>query len=301
MGYSCDISFITINYNGIVDTCELIDSIKSQVKHVSYEIIVTDNASKNDEGKRIREKYPDVQVICSEKNLGFAGGNNIAIPQAGGRYLMFINNDTIIEEDHFDQLIARIESKKTIGMVCPKLRFAWDTRPIQFAGFTPLSKITLRNSGIGYGEEDKGQHDTAHPTPFAHGAAMMIKRDALEKAKPMWEGYFLYYEEMDWSECINRAGYEIWYEPACTIFHKESKAVGIGSPTKTYYLTRNRLIFAKRNRKSVTRYLCYAYLTIIALGLHIPKFLCKGKTKHANSVWQGLKDFYLSNYALDSI
>lgn len=292
MNFKYDISFITINYNGQHETCELIQSLKDIVRSVSYEIIVTDNASKGNDADEISAKYPDVKVVRSEKNLGFAGGNNIAIPHAEGRYLMFINNDTFIEEDNFRALIDRIESKPEIGMVCPKLRFCWENRPIQFAGFTELSTITLRNASIGNGEDDHGQYDTPHTTPFAHGAAMLTKRDVLDKVGMMWEGYFLYYEEMDWSTRIIRGGFEIWYEPACTIFHKESKSVGIDSPLKTYYLTRNRLLYAKRNKTSFTRLLCYAYLTTVALFIHTPRFLLKGNTAQAKSTLKGLKNFY---------
>ena len=60
-----------------------------------------------------------------------------------------------------------------IGIVCPKIRFAWGKNPIQFAGYTPLSKITIRNRAIGFDEEDHGQYDTPHPSPYAHGAAML--------------------------------------------------------------------------------------------------------------------------------
>ena len=143
-------------------------------------------------------------------------------------------------------------------MVCPKIRFAWDDNPIQFAGYTPLSRYTMRNRSIGFGETDKGQYDTAHPTPYAHGAAMLVKREALEQVGLMPECYFLYYEELDWSMMFIRAGYAIWYEPACTIYHKESQATGQNSPLKTYYLTRNRLLFVKRNIQHI--YIYYSLL-----------------------------------------
>lgn len=293
MSYDFDISFITINYNGFKDTCELIASIQRNVKALKFQIVVSDNASDNDEASKIQERYPDVTVIANKTNLGFAGGNNIALPYARGRYLMFINNDTLVEEDHnLNKLVSRLESNPKIGMVCPKIRFAWGNRPIQYAGFTELSAITLRNRGIGYGEADAGQYDTPSATPYAHGAAMMIRREVLEKAKPMWEGYFLYYEEMDWSLAIRHAGYEIWYEPASVIYHKESKSVGEGSPLKIYYLTRNRLLFASRHRSGVSKYLCFAYLTITGLSAHATKYLLSGKPDKARSVVKGLIDFY---------
>lgn len=84
----------------------------------------------------------------------------------------------------------------------PKIRFADPPRPIQFAGYTPLSKITLRNGLVGFNREDDGSYDTPHETPYAHGAAMMVRRETIEQAGEMPELYFLYYEELDWSERI---------------------------------------------------------------------------------------------------
>ena len=185
-----NVSIITINYNGLDDTCALLDTLPF---NDDLEVIVVDNASKEDEASIIEKRYPSVKVIRSKDNLGFAGGNNLGIKAAHGKYLFFINNDTFIKHQTSDikHLISRLESDDKIGMVCPKIRFAWDNNPIQFAGYTPLSRITMRNKTIGYGEEDHGQYDIAHPTPYAHGAAMMVKREAIDKVSLMPECYFL--------------------------------------------------------------------------------------------------------------
>jgi hypothetical protein len=284
------ISIITVNYNGLSDTCALIDSIPFDE---TMEVIVVDNASKNDEGTIIQTRYPQVRVIQSSENLGFAGGNNLGIKASTGDYLFFINNDTEFHPDDWNlqALVDRMDSSEHIGMVCPKIRFAWDSYPIQFAGYTPLSPITLRNRSIGFGEEDRGQYNTAHPTPYAHGAAMMVKREAIEKAGMMPECFFLYYEELDWSMMITRAGYDIWYEPACTIYHKESQATGQDSPLKTYYLMRNRLLLAKRNIPLPTRMLSYTYLIGIVGTKDIIKNIIKGRSQQAKATLKGIFDF----------
>ena len=284
------ISIITVNYNGLSDTCALIDSIPFDE---TMEVIVVDNASKNDEGTIIQTRYPQVRVIQSSENLGFAGGNNLGIKASTGDYLFFINNDTELHPDDWNPqaLVDRMDSSEHIGMVCPKIRFAWDSYPIQFAGYTPLSPITLRNRSIGFGEEDRGQYNTAHPTPYAHGAAMMVKREAIEKAGMMPECFFLYYEELDWSMMITRAGYDIWYEPACTIYHKESQATGQDSPLKTYYLMRNRLLLAKRNIPLPTRMLSYTYLIGIVGTKDIIKNIIKGRSQQAKATLKGIFDF----------
>lgn len=284
------ISVITINYNGLKDTCALLDTMP-QIDDM--EIIVVDNASSEDEASIIEIRYPEIKVIRSNENLGFAGGNNLGIKSARGKYLFFINNDTILSPHTSDikHLITRLASSPKIGAVCPKIRFAWDNNPIQFAGYTPLSRITMRNRSIGYGEDDRGQYDTAHPTPYAHGAAMMVKREVIEKAGLMPECYFLYYEELDWSMMFKRAGYDIWYEPACTIFHKESQSTGQDSPLKAYYLTRNRLLFAKRNIQGIQKYITYCYLVGIVAVRDIMKHAIKGNPTLLRATYKGIRDF----------
>ena len=131
---SPDISFITICYNGFKDTCELIESLHKKLKSVSYEIIVVDNASREDEAAKIHELYPTVISIRSNENGGFSGGNNIGIRAAKGKYIFLINNDTYIESDEIAYLVERLESRPEIGGVSPKIRFAFPPQHIQFAG-----------------------------------------------------------------------------------------------------------------------------------------------------------------------
>lgn len=294
MPQECELSLITVNYNGLDDTCALIDSIPF---NEDMEVIVVDNGSTEDEASILQERYPNVKVIRSDKNLGFAGGNNIGIKVAKGKYLYLINNDTIFKEFNPEVLAKRLESSPKIGMVCPKIRFAWDDNPIQFAGYTPLSPITIRNHAIGFGEEDKGQYDTPRQTPYAHGAAMMLKKEVIDKVGLMPECYFLYYEELDWSMMITRSGYEIWYEPASTIYHKESKSTGQNSPLRTYYITRNRLLLVKRNFKGLNKYLAYTYLQMVVATRDILKYLLKGRTDLFKATVKGLRDFTNSQFS----
>ena len=288
MHQECDLSIITVNFNGLNDTCALIDSIPF---NKDMEVIVVDNGSINDEASVLQKRYPDIKVIRSEKNLGFAGGNNLGMKASKGKYIYLINNDTIFKDFNPQVLIQRLESSKKMGMVCPKIRFAWDHNPIQFAGYTLLSPITIRNKAIGFGEEDNGQYDMPHQTPYAHGAAMMLKREVIEKVGLMPECYFLYYEELDWSIMISRAGYEIWYEPVSTIYHKESQSTGQTSPLRTYYITRNRLLLVKRNYIGFKKYFTYAYLQIVVVTRDIIKYLIKRRMDLLKATTNGLRDF----------
>ena len=288
MHQECELSIITINYNGLKNTCALIESIPFNDK---MEVVVVDNASDKQEAEQISNRFPFVKLIKSDKNLGFAGGNNLGIKSSKGKYLFLINNDTYFEDFNVQALIDRLDSNPSIGIVCPKIRFAWSPKPIQFAGYTPLSNITIRNQAIGFGEEDHGQYETAHPTPYAHGAAMLIKREAIDKVGLMPECYFLYYEELDWSMMFTRAGYQIWYDPKCTIFHKESQATGQHSPLRTYYITRNRLLLIKRNYHGITKWLSYIYIIGIVGVRDILRYLFTGRFSHIKATSQGILSF----------
>ena len=287
-----DVSIITINFNGLNDTCALIETIPF---NDNLEVIVVDNASQNQEAEIISNKYPQVRVIKSDKNLGFAGGNNLGFKAAQGKYIFFINNDTIFKDFDIQALTKRLESSPNIAIVCPKIRFAWGTNPIQFTGYTPLSKITVRNQAIGFGEDDHGQYDTAHPTPYAHGAAMLIKREVIDKVGLMPECFFLYYEELDWSMMFTRAGFEIWYDPACIIYHKESQTTGQNSPFRTYYIVRNRFLLVKRNWSGVTKYLSYAYLLGVVGLRDICKNTLTGQWEILKATLRGICDFMTSS------
>ena len=282
------LSIVTVNYNGYNDTCDLIDSIPFED---NMEVIVVDNGSQKDEASMLQSCYPQIKAIRSDKNLGFAGGNNLGIKAAKGKYLYLINNDTVFKDFNLQDLIQRIESSNKIGMVCPKIRFAWANNPIQFAGYTLLSSITIRNRAIGFGEEDKGQYDTPHPTPYAHGAAMFIHREVIDKVGLMPECYFLYYEELDWSMMFTRAGYQIWYEPKCTIYHKESQSTGQNSPFRTYYLTRNRLLLVRRNPHEFNKTLAYIYLIGIVCLRDIFKYTLSARFDFLKATLQGIRDF----------
>ena len=285
------LSVISVNYNGLELTCRMVDSLL-RWNTVPAEIIVVDNGSRADEAAELRRRYPLLTVIRSERNLGFAGGNNLGIRAACGRYLLFLNNDTEIEEDGLGYLCRTLDEHPEAGVVCPKIRFFQPPRNIQFAGYEPLTPITLRNALVGFGAADDGRFDTPHETPYAHGAAMMVRREAVEQAGPMPEIYFLYYEELDWCTSMTRAGYQLWYEPRCTIFHKESQSTGRQSPLRTFYMMRNRMLYAWRNLPGMERCLAIAYQMLIVAPKDSLCFVLKGEPKLAKAVWHGVKGFW---------
>jgi GT2 family glycosyltransferase len=287
------VSIISVNFNGWEVTCQMLESLYRHLEH-PFECIVVDNGSTRDESLLIGQAFPQVRVFRSEHNLGFAGANNLGMRMASGTHFLLLNNDTIVEEDILKPLLDRFRMSARTGAVGPKIRFEGAGRPIQFAGYTPMTRISIRNWLIGCDEPDLGQYDEPKRTPAILGAAMMVSREAVESSGLMPEVYFLYYEELDWCELIHRAGWEMWYEPAATVFHKGSVTVGgKESPVRAYYQTRNRLLFARRNRALCTRWLSYIFQVFLACPKECIRFGLRGRGDLIPFVLRGIRDFVL--------
>ncbi|WP_026763157.1 glycosyltransferase family 2 protein [Sediminibacterium salmoneum] len=258
------VSIITVNFNHSHVTDELLDSIRARNTYENIEIIVVDNGSKENPVPVWKTKYPEVHFIRSEVNLGFAGGNNLGLHSATGDFLFFVNNDTEFTKGLIDTLVETLDHHPGVGVVSPKLLYFDQPGMLQYAGYTPMNYFTARNACIGQFETDNGQYDQlVGPTGFAHGAAMMVTREAIQKSGPMAENFFLYYEELDWADRIRRNGFDIWVNMKATIYHKESISVGKKSALKEYYMNRNRILFIRRNAPFLKAVCFYFYFLLI--------------------------------------
>ncbi|TAK46074.1 MAG: glycosyltransferase family 2 protein [Saprospiraceae bacterium] len=286
------VSIITVNYNALEVTCELLNSIRNN-SYANVETIVVDNASEVNPEGFLKEHYPEIKFIRSEQNRGFAGGNNLGIRASTGDFLFFLNNDAELTESAIETLLALFGSVPRLGAASPKICYhnngAEGHDVIQYAGTTPVHPLTARNRTIGVGQFDTGQFAEAKPTAYAHGAAMMLRREVIEKVGGMPEAFFLYYEELDWCEQIRRAGYQIYVEPRACIYHKESYTVSRNSVLKTYYLTRNRLFFMRRNKKQWQWAAFCAFLLVVTLPKNLLVYGAKGEWQHAKAFLNAIR------------
>lgn len=279
------VSLITINYNSLEVTTEMLDSVR-KLQYPNLEVIVVDNASTENPELTLKTKYPEITFIRSEKNLGFSGGNNLGIKASSGEFLYFINNDTELIEGSIELLLDLFKKVDNLGAVSPLIYHHPEVHDnsgelIQYAGTTPVNPMTARNQTIGEGEIDTGQFDHPYPTAYVHGAAMMIPRKVVEKVGMMPEEFFLYYEELDWSEQIRNQGFQIYVEPRAKIYHKESVSVGKMSTLKTFYLTRNRILFTRRNQSGFNILLFSLFLIFFTIPKNLILYLIKGEWSHA--------------------
>ncbi len=285
------VTLITVNYNQTAVTCALLDSIRRQAFR-DTEVIVVDNASRENPAAVFAQRYPEVKFIRSEQNLGFAGGNNLGVAAATGDFLFFVNNDTELTNRCILELLDLFAKNPRIGAASPLLLY-FNPDPklpdtIQYAGMTAVHPITARNRTLGAAEADNGQFSKPTQTAYAHGAAMMLPRQVLENVGLMADDFFLYYEELDWCERIRRAGYEIWVQPQARVYHKESLSVGQLGALKTYFLTRNRIRFMRRNFPGLRWFGFCLFLFGVTVPKNLILYALRGECDNLRAFWQGV-------------
>lgn len=282
-------SIITVNFNQPGVTIDFLNSIKENAKVDNVEVVLVDNGCDEDHGDEFKKTFPGLVYIRSDYNLGFAGGNNLGIEHAKGDYLLLLNNDTEITENLISELTTELDNNPEIGLISPMIIYFDNPDIIQYAGFTEMNYLTCRNAGIGSMEVNKGQYDNdSRQTAFCHGAAMMCRCSDLKQVGLMEEHYFLYYEELDWCEKFKRAGKKIWFTGKTKIYHKESMSVGKDSAVKTYFMTRNRMLFIRRNTGAVNTLLFSIYYIFIACSKQIFNYILKGRRDLAGWTLKGI-------------
>lgn len=284
------VSIVTLNWNGTDVTCEFLESTRN-FTYKNYEIIVVDNGSKEDPTERIMAgNYPNTRVVKSPVNLGSAGGNNFGMRHMSPNYdfCFQINNDAEITPDLIEVCLEPFYADPTVGAVCPKIRFHHNPTIIQYAGFNKMNMFTGKTTAVGSLEEDKGQHDVSGYTHSAHGCAMLVSREVIEKVGMMAEKYFVYYDESDWSARIIKAGYHIYYQAKGLVFHKESMSMGKASPLKVHYMTRNRIFYLRRHATFIQFTAFALFFTFLTVPKTVLRFLKNKEFKHLDAFVKGI-------------
>lgn len=291
------VAIVILNFNGGENTHECLKSIKKlQSNTYKLQIIVVDNASKDNSLKIIKSDFSEIDILENKDNLGFSEGNNVGIRYAlnnGSDYILVLNNDTIVDKNLLEELIKTIEKDRRIGIISPKIYFAkgYEFHKSRYKS-SDLGKVLWYAGGVmdlnnvighhrGVDEIDNGKYDKEEETDYATGCCMFIKREVLEKVGLFDKKYYLYYEDSDLSFRAKKTGYKIIYNPKAILWHKNAgSAGGSGSKLQDYYITRNRLLFGMK----------YISLRVkLSLIRESVKLLINGRE------WQkrGVLDFYL--------
>ena len=246
-----------LNWNGLKDTLECLVSV-FKLDYPNFEVIVVDNGSTDDSVEVIEKTYPQVTLIRNKENLGFTGGNNIAMHYAMDHladYIWLLNNDTTVEPDTLTKLVTEAEQSSDIGLVSPVIYYYDEPEKVQFCD----SYVDWVNQIIVY-PEYKNRHISDIHDNFKcgentclWGTALLIKRNVVEKIGYLDEGYFAYWEDTDYSIRALKMGYRNVICASAKVLHKTALP-DAGSLRRSaqffYYTTRNRYILAIKFFKS---------------------------------------------------
>ncbi len=241
-------SVIVLNYKKEELTVECVKSVLAgDMTSDGYEVIVVDNGS-TDDGYALLEKglhrFVNVILLRSDVNLGFAGGCNLGIKAAKGRYLIFLNNDTLVPDNWLSGLVLHA-SETEAGIIGTKMHFAGVGGRINNAG----SYLTDRGDAgdIGFGEKDEGQYDYPRDVFAVCGGNMLVKREVIEAVGAFDERFFVYYEDIDLCYRARLAGFRVRYFPWPPIIHYHAQTSVEWSPFFTFHVLRNRLFVHMKN------------------------------------------------------
>lgn len=283
---------IVLNWNGKNDTLDCLKSLQA-TDYENYKVVVVDNGSEDDSVAAIRKEFPDVDIVETGKNLGFAGGNNVGIEYAieqGTAYVFLLNNDTTVDPAYLRTLVETAEKYPQAGALGSKIYYHSEPQRIWFAG-GKINWLCNKGEHIGLDKIDKGQYDQIREVGYLTGCALLVKKEVVEKVSMLEDDYFLYYEDVDYSLRIKNAGYKIVYVPASKIYHKISRATKAGSSSYVYYHVRNGLVNARRNGNLLVKIAIYFYTLYLFLKQIIKIIFFPQKREWAFAVNRGIWDF----------
>jgi GT2 family glycosyltransferase len=259
------VSIIIVNYNTRALVLKCLESIYRTTYQMDFEVIMVDNASADGSADAVRKKYPSVMVIAEEKNFGFARANNLAIRRCEGKYILLLNPDTEVRNSAVPSMARFLDGHPKAGAVGCRLynsdgslqvsSFDFPTVPGVFATVFQLKKIiptrwlregplrTWMGSRIRY----FNQHISPQRVDFVSGACMMVRKRMLDEVGLLDEGFFIYFEEIDWCFRMAEAGWTTYFLPSAEVVHHIGQSSRQISRRSFLELHRSRLYYYRKH------------------------------------------------------
>jgi len=287
------ISIIIVNYNGKKWLKRCLDSLAGQT-YKNFEIILVDNASADESVEFVKNNYAEVAVVRSEKNLGFAGGNNLGLQKAKGKYILLLNNDTWAPKEYLEKFVKAFQEFPQAASIQSKMILMDNREKLDLCGSYWSDSSFLYHYGYGKNQSLK-KYNQARRFFSNKGASMMIRQEVIEQIGLFDEDFWCYYEDTDFCHRAWLAGYECWYYPQAVMYH------ALGGTSLTFhngYIQfhnfKNKLLSFLKNfeARTLVKVLPVYFVLNIAVSFF---WLCQGKGRHFfapyQSVWWNILHF----------
>lgn len=245
------VSIIIPHWNGIDVISECLNSLEKST-YSNYELIVVDNNSSDDSVKIIKSIFPNVILIENSKNVGYSGGCNRGAEIAKGKYIIFLNNDTVQKTNWIEPLVELLDKNKNIAAVQPKILNYYKKKKFDYAGGSggkidflgfPFARGRIFNEQ----EIDTKQYDSSEEIFWASGTALLVRKSTFEEVGKFDEIFFAHMEEIDLCWRFHLVGHEVWSEPRSVVYHKNAVTLPMYTEKKYYLNHRNSLIMLFTN------------------------------------------------------
>ena len=267
-----DLSIVLVGWNNkaYLDPC-LASLYESGLK-CTFDVIVVDNGSTDGSQEMLREKYPQVDIIQNDSNVGLGKASNQGVESTNGRYILLLNNDTIVNGPSFDAMVDFLEKNPKAGGVGGKLMNPDGTIQAGYNSFSTLLEEFLVATRIGEyfrpGYPAVMDADGIKSVDWVGSACLMVRRAALDDVGLLDEGYFIYGDETDLQYRLKKAGWEIYFLPNVTTIHYGGRSMNRWSRRKMVY--RGKMLFYQKHYGFLQTLILRILLGILSIGKLIP-------------------------------
>ena len=224
-----DVSIIIVSWNTQAMLGRCIESICTNTKNITSEIIVVDNASSDGSAETVEKEFPQVKLIRNEENLGFAKANNIGIRESTGRYIYLVNSDVIVLDNCIDGLIKFMDKNPLVGMAGPRILNPDHTLQCSCRHFPSAWNNLCQVLGLNYVFPKSAffsepmmkywPHDVERKVDVLSGCFWMVRREALDEVGLLDERFFFYGEDIDWCKRFHKAEWDVMFYPGAEAIH----------------------------------------------------------------------------------
>jgi GT2 family glycosyltransferase len=271
------VDVIVLNWNGFGDTSACLSSLQ-ELSYPNYRVIVVDNASTDDSPSRIRQQFPQIELIETDRNLGFGGGCNVGITRAlaeGADFVWLLNNDTTVDSEALQSLVATAMSRPRIGAVGSAIYFSDEPGRLQAWGGGRVNFWLGRSRHFLQPVSDE-------KVQFITGASLLLPRAALESVGLFDVGFFMYWEDADYCFRLRRAGWRVAVAGESKVWHKAGPSRGQGSLSSYRYFNASASHFFEKH-SPVPWFSFWA-----GFAPRLARRLLAGDWERARAVWAGL-------------
>ncbi len=302
-----DISIVIVNYNVQHYLRQTLLSVRAAAGALNLECFVVDNASSDDSVAMLKQAFPELNLIASKENLGFSKGNNLALRQAKGKYILLLNPDTILTEDCLVKCRDFMDAHPEAGALGPKMidgsgkflpesKRGFPSPSVAFYKAFGLSKLFKHSPRFNRYHMGHVSTDETVPVDVLAGAFMFIRKEVLDKIGLLDERFFMYGEDIDMSYRIKEAGYENYYYPEALIIHFKGESTKKGSMNYVRVFYQAMILFADKHFKGKK---ATSFIGLMKFGIGLRALVDVVKAA-SYKIWLPLFDFlfiFLGLYA----